>query len=632
MYQHSKNTTLRSGIATLLIAGFCSLNLQAASEQPGNKKETPAKTQDTYSKAEMAQIATAALRGPAVLASIYHEKKGNVKTAAATALLVDALRISNSILALHNATTNNQGYNLAWLSYDTYALSANLVNLVTAFSESKEPKRDKELHKNVDKLLISIKYILLPLAETATATFSALATDKPEQQTKADVLTSFIRMTSLYLTSKPSSLEAKLKLALLGLNAWAVWKEFQEPTAIDKEKDKNDKEQDKEKKPSSDSNSDSDSDTNEELSELDESDSLNEFSFQKKTTTTDIKRSGSAENNNSLSDTNNSTDSDSDDMPPLLDPENSSSRDNSSDHSLPSEDDIEDYEEPVASPKTFCGGIATSNNKNQDHAEQLLLTFIEKSSNFMDDIILDDFEESIFGKDSDTASSSTIKTLSKPTQQSLPLIKPQTERKDTLEDRLGQRYLHKARRALEQELAKQEHLLASLEQKQAKKQQPLLLTFVEQQNGESTRNSKIDDFDFDFSGGFEDSDFDNSHANDQNDNNIARLVFGQHQESLTFEDRLARRYQKEGQRTPEQTQRQNSKENTEQNNRVPATQQPETTAKDRRNMRAGKRTIVRAKKAANKPQPRRSARANKGVRPDYHGDKLYEAELKQRGL
>ena len=196
----------------------------------------------------------------------------------------------------------------------------------------------------------------------------------------------------------------------------------------------------------------------------------------------------------------------------------------------------------------------------------------------------------------------------------------------------------------EQERNRQQQLLASLEQEQVKTKQPLLLTFVEKPSINNEFDDIIDNFDFDFSGGFEDSDFDNSHANDQienteqptkpqNDNNIAHLVFRQPQELLTFEDRLAQRYQKEAQRAHEQRQLQNNEENNEHNNnRVTATQQPQENPKDRRTIQAGKRKIVRARKAANKPQPRRSPRANKGVRGERHGDKLYETELNQRGL
>ncbi|MBX9831387.1 hypothetical protein K2X40_05490 [Candidatus Babeliales bacterium] len=256
MYKLYKNNVLRSGIAAMLIAGFCSLNLDAAAEKPdvvtdntptekpdtatkkpdttkekvsGEEKTDQPKKKDRYSRTELAQIATAALRGPALLANIYHEKKGNVKAAAVTTLLVDALRISNGVLALLNTTTNNQSYNLAWLGYDAYALSTDLVNLITSFDEPKKPQPHKELHQKVDKLLISIRYIIAPLTEWTSATFSALKTDNPGLQAKADALTSCARMSSLYLASKPKSLEAKLKLALLGLSAWAAWNELSQP-------------------------------------------------------------------------------------------------------------------------------------------------------------------------------------------------------------------------------------------------------------------------------------------------------------------------------------------------------------------------------------------------------------------
>ncbi|MBY0352735.1 hypothetical protein K2W90_00045 [Candidatus Babeliales bacterium] len=257
MYKLYKNNALRSGIAAMLIAGFCSLNLDAAAatpevatnniptEKPDTTKEKKSdkektsqpKKKEVYSGTELAQIATAALRGPALLANIYHEKKGNVKTAAATALLVDALRISNGVLALLNATTNNQSYNLAWLSYDVCALSADLVSLLTSFNEPKKPRTQKEVHQKIDKLLISIRYIIAPLAEWTTATFSALKKDTPELQAKADALTSLARMSSLYLASKPKSLEAKLKLALLGLSAWAAWNELSQPKNAQSRKD-----------------------------------------------------------------------------------------------------------------------------------------------------------------------------------------------------------------------------------------------------------------------------------------------------------------------------------------------------------------------------------------------------------
>lgn len=257
MYKLYKNNALRSGIAALLIAGFCSLNLDAAAatpevatnniptEKPDTTKEKKSdkektsqpKKKEVYSGTELAQIATAALRGPALLANIYHEKKGNVKTAAATALLVDALRISNGVLALLNATTNNQSYNLAWLGYDVCALSADLVSLLTSFNEPKKPRTHKEVHQKIDKLLISIRYIIAPLVEWTTATFSALKKDTPELQAKADALTSLARMSSLYLASKPKSLEAKLKLALLGLSAWAAWNELSQPKNAQSRKD-----------------------------------------------------------------------------------------------------------------------------------------------------------------------------------------------------------------------------------------------------------------------------------------------------------------------------------------------------------------------------------------------------------
>ncbi|QQR48711.1 hypothetical protein IPF37_04060 [bacterium] len=216
--------TLRSGIATLLVAGFCLFNVYSVEEN-----KALSSTNDKYSYEQLAQITTAALRGPALFSHIYHEKKGNVKRAAALAVLLDVLRVSNGVLALHNSTTNKQHYNLAWLGYDVAALSADLVAMITSFDAPEKQKGDAKLHKKVDKLLVSLQYVLLPLSEAVLTTFSALATDNPEQQVKADALNSFVRMASVFLASKPKSLEAKLELALLGLSAWMVWQEFKKP-------------------------------------------------------------------------------------------------------------------------------------------------------------------------------------------------------------------------------------------------------------------------------------------------------------------------------------------------------------------------------------------------------------------
>lgn len=51
MYKLYKNNVLRSGIAAMLIAGFCSLNLDAAAEKPDVVTDnTPTEKPDTATK------------------------------------------------------------------------------------------------------------------------------------------------------------------------------------------------------------------------------------------------------------------------------------------------------------------------------------------------------------------------------------------------------------------------------------------------------------------------------------------------------------------------------------------------------------------------------------------------------
>jgi len=183
-------------------------------------QHSDARNLSDYTTLEKAQFATSILRAPC---GIAHNFTSKTHTSGKIAkLLVNAVRLSDNILAMINANENKAIYRSGWAVFEAFNIGSSFVELT---HDMPELEIDAQTERSIMNYLNQAQKVLLPCAESAAAVMSAYYNNNGNEtpQDKINIhryqsLISLSRALSEFLESEKDSNSVKIWAAIVVAN------------------------------------------------------------------------------------------------------------------------------------------------------------------------------------------------------------------------------------------------------------------------------------------------------------------------------------------------------------------------------------------------------------------------------